>query len=209
MTPLHRLEHMLDAMGIDATGLERAPEYERAEGENCYKDDAGVLYYLNGLILDIVEPEKPHAAEKAAESPAPEAEKPEDIPPQLTEEMLGDADTETLKKIIAEEKDPKLQCFAFAVMKERGEDISDVVSFIYAIVLPRIEDARTTDGYDEKKICAIWYFLQPAAAAHYGFQLEYHENETQDGELWITERIIFDGHRYTIYDSQRDDGYCS
>ena len=108
MTPLHRLEHMLDAMGIDATGLERAPEYERAEGENCYKDDAGVLYYLNGLILDIVEPEKPHAAEKAAESPAPEAEKPEDIPPQLTEEMLGDADTETLKKIIAEEKDPKL-----------------------------------------------------------------------------------------------------
>ena len=31
MTPLHRLEHMLDALGIDATGLERAPEYERAE----------------------------------------------------------------------------------------------------------------------------------------------------------------------------------
>ena len=157
MTPLHRLEHMLDAMGIDATGLERAPEYERAEGENCYKDDAGVLYYLNGLILDIVEPEKPNIAEES-EPPSPKAEKPEDIPPQLTEEMLGDADTETLKKIIAEEKDPKLQCFAFAVMKERGEDISDVVSFIDAIVLPRIEDARTTNGYDEKKICATLRF---------------------------------------------------
>ena len=76
MTPLHRLEHMLDAMGIDATGLERAPEYERAEGENCYKDDAGVLYYLNGLILDIVEPEKPNIAEES-EPPSPKAEKPE------------------------------------------------------------------------------------------------------------------------------------
>ncbi len=208
MTPLHRLEHMLDAMGIDATGLERAPEYERTEGENCYKDDAGILYYLNGLILDIVEPEKPHAAEKAAESPAPEAEKPEDTP-LLDEETLRKTDSESLKKIIAEENDPKLQCFAFAVLKERGEDVSHVVSYIDAIVLPRIEDARTADGYDERKICAIWYLLQPAVAAHYGFQLEYHENETQDGEFWITERITFDGHRYTIYDSQRDDGYCS
>ena len=209
MTPLHRLEHMLDAMGIDTTGLERAPEYERAEGETCYKDDAGVLYYLNGLILDIVEPEKPHAAEKATKPPAPEAEKPEDILPLLDEETLRKTDSESLKKIIAEENDPKLQCFAFSVLKERSEDVSDVVSYIDVIVLPRIEDSRTADGYDEKKIYAIWYFLQPAAAAHYGFQLEYHENETQDGELWITERITFDGHRYTIYDSQRDDGYCS
>ncbi len=64
MTALHRLEHMLDAMGIDCTGLKRAPEYECAEGEYCYKDDAGVLYFLKGLELDIVEPEQPHTAEE-------------------------------------------------------------------------------------------------------------------------------------------------
>ncbi|MBO6093821.1 MAG: hypothetical protein J6P40_09410 [Oscillospiraceae bacterium] len=57
MTPLHRLEHMLDAMSIDCTGLERAPEYECTEEEYCYKDDTGVLYRLNGLTLDIEEPD--------------------------------------------------------------------------------------------------------------------------------------------------------
>ena len=64
MTALHRLEHMLDAMGIDSTGLEHTPEYERAEGEYCFKDDAGVLYFLKGLELDIVEPEQLQATEE-------------------------------------------------------------------------------------------------------------------------------------------------
>lgn len=66
MTAFHRLEHMLDAMGIDCTGLEQAPEYERTEGEYCFKDDAGVLYFLKGLELDIVEPEQPQATEKTS-----------------------------------------------------------------------------------------------------------------------------------------------
>ncbi len=60
MNVRNRLEHMLDAMEIDCTGLEKAPECKRSEDEACFKDDEGRIYHVNGLELDIDEPEADH-----------------------------------------------------------------------------------------------------------------------------------------------------
>ncbi|MBQ6903267.1 MAG: hypothetical protein IJQ26_01995 [Lachnospiraceae bacterium] len=60
MNVRNRLEHMLDAMEIDCTGLEKAPECKRSEDEACFKDDEGRIYHVNGLELDIEEPGQPH-----------------------------------------------------------------------------------------------------------------------------------------------------
>ena len=78
MHPLNQLEHMLDGMGLEYTGdLVRVPELERREGEYCYRDDAGVVYRMYGLELDVEEPHQLRASD----------EKPEELFQRLAREL--------------------------------------------------------------------------------------------------------------------------
>ena len=75
-----------------------------------------------------------------------------------------------------------------------------------AVVLAKIDAARTNDGFDGAKLCRIDLQLTPQLRERYGFVEVCDRGETIDGGSWSSKTLRFQGHEYWFYYGQSDGG---
>ena len=120
--------------------------------------------------------------------------------------MFTSLDTERLVRLYEQQDDEKLLYYLYLLLSERGACTERINTKMDAIVLPQIEAARTSDGYDGKALCQLDMKLNDALRKRYGFVEEFRGGETIDGASWSTKQLRFDGRSYWFYYQQSDGG---
>ena len=120
--------------------------------------------------------------------------------------MFTALDTPHLIRLYEQNSDERLLFYLYSLLSERGACTDAINAKMDAIVLPKIEAARISDGYDGRTLCQLDLKLTQALRDRYGFVEEYRGGETIDGASWSSKKLRYDGHAYWFYYQQSDGG---
>ncbi len=116
----------------------------------------------------------------------------------FAEHLLPASSPERLSRLLSGQNDLRLKGAVYAELKRRGADAEKVRAQLDPLVMPRIEAAKTPGGYQKGILWNLYVELGPVLAADYGLTVEHSESETQDGEIWESNELCYDGQSWQI-----------